>query len=304
MNTIDLVGECGFIEADYPNLFVPDRLWMITPRPTEIDGRWLSYVLAWQPVKSRIAEAATGTSGSMKNISKSSFVAIEIALPPVVEQTAIAEALRELDALIDSHERLLTKKRHVRQGVMQNLLLGIQRLPGFSGDWETARIGRLLTICHGKSQHGIQIADGKYPILATGGQIGRTNRWLYDQPSVLIGRKGTIDQPGYVEKPFWSVDTLFYSVVHQPNIAKFLFYRFCLIDWKRYNEASGVPSLNARTIESIEIACPGSTEQQEIAHVLSAFDDEVTAIEAKLAKARAIKQGLMQELLTGRIRLV
>ncbi|HXT96000.1 MAG TPA: restriction endonuclease subunit S, partial [Polyangia bacterium] len=137
-----------------------------------------------------------------------------------------------------------------------------------------------------------------------GGQIGTANRFLYDRPSVLIGRKGTIDQPQFMDRPFWTVDTLFYSVVHEPNEPKFLFYRFCLIDWNTYNEASGVPSLNARTIEQIPIQVPESREQSAIAAVLSDMDTELAAVEAKLAKARLVKAGMMQELLTGRIRLV
>lgn len=107
-----------------------------------------------------------------------------------------------------------------------------------------------------------------------------------------------------MDAPFWSVDTLFYSDVHAPNSAKFLFYRFCLIQWKQYNEASGVPSLNAKTIEQIEIEAPQPDEQAAIASVLTDIDREIQALEGKLTKARQIKQGMMQELLTGRIRLV
>ena len=97
---------------------------------------------------------------------------------------------------------------------------------------------------------------------------------------------------------------IFYSVIRDPNNAKFLFYRFCLIDWKQHNEASGVPSLNARTIEKIEIKCPTPEEQTAIAAILSDMDTELAALEEKHAKARATKLGMMPELLTGRTRLI
>ena len=84
---------------------------------------------------------------------------------------------------------------------MQQLLTGQTRLPGFHGDWEVKRLGDLLTVRHGKSQHDITAPDGKYPILASGGEIGRTNTFIYDKPSVLIGRKGTIDSPQYAVVP-------------------------------------------------------------------------------------------------------
>ena len=106
-----------------------------------------------------------------------------------------------------------------------------------------------------------------------------------------------------MDRPFWSVDTLYYSDMLDENVAKFLFYRFLLIEWRRYNEASGVPSLSARTIESIEIECPDPTEQQAIVDVLTDLDAEITALEARLEKTRALKQGMMQALLTGRVRL-
>jgi type I restriction enzyme, S subunit len=219
-------------------------------------------------------------------------------LPPTrEEQDAIAHALSDIDALIESLDRLLTKKRQIKQGAMQELLRSKE-------GWEKKYIGDVLTISHGRSQHEVIDENGAYPILASGGEIGRAKKYLYNKSSVLIGRKGTIDKPQYMDQPFWTVDTLFYSVIHEPNDAKYIFYQFCLIPWREYNEASGVPSLNARTIHSIEITLPPPEEQIEIATILSDMDAEIDSIEAKLTKTRQIKQGMMHELLTGRIRLI
>ena len=107
-----------------------------------------------------------------------------------------------------------------------------------------------------------------------------------------------------MDTPFWTVDTLFYSVIHASNNAKFIFYCFCMVDWKQYNEASGVPSLNARTIENIEISCPRPEEQTAIAAVLDDMDAELAALDQRRTKTRALKQAMMQELLTGKTRLV
>lgn len=227
-----------------------------------------------------------------------------IPIPPTLaEQEAIAAALSDADGLIEALEALIAKKRAIKQGAMQELLTGKRRLPGFEGKWEEKRLGEALTIMHGKSQHDVEDENGIYPILASGGQIGTSNQFLFNKPSVLIGRKGTIDQPQYMDAPFWSVDTLFYSIINEPNNPKFIFYRFFLINWRLLNEGSGVPSLNARTIENIEISLPESLEQAAIAAVLSDMDAEIEALEDKLAKARRVKVGMMQELLTGRIRL-
>jgi type I restriction enzyme, S subunit len=225
-------------------------------------------------------------------------------MPPAPEQHAIAEALSDVDALLGGLDRLIAKKRDLKRAAMQQLLTGQTRLPGFHGEWEMKRLGEALTICHGKSQREVAVSDGPYPILATGGQIGTASRPLYDRPSVLIGRKGTINQPQYMDTPFWTVDTLFYSVMKGGNNPKYFYYRFCLIDWMQFNEASGVPSLNARTIEQIQIACPEPTEQNAIASVLADMDAELAALIARHDKTRDLKQAMMQELLTGKTRLV
>jgi type I restriction enzyme S subunit len=265
-------------------------------------GKLLHHVFQSGIFKKQINEHLGATINQITNKSLNSF---KVPLPPTDEErTEIANALSDVDALLATLDQVIAKKRNLKQAAMQQLLTGKTRLPGFSGDWDEKRLGQLLTICHGKSQRDVVVIDGAYPILATGGQIGTALRPLYDKPSVLIGRKGTINQPQYMDEPFWTVDTLFYSVIKDENSAKFLYYRFCLIDWMQYNEASGVPSLNARTIESIEIACPEPAEQAAIADVLSDMDAELIALEARRDKTRNIKQAMMQELLTGKTRLV
>lgn len=305
MNTPDLVGECGYVGENYPDLFLPDRLWMTRARQgSETCIRWLAYLLTSEQYKRRLKGAATGTSGSMKNLSKEAFLSISIPFPESPEQRAIAAALSDVDALLAKLDALIAKKRDLKQAAMQQLLTGQTRLPGFGGEWEVKPFGDVLRVRHGKSQHSVAAADGMYPILATGGEIGRTNTPLYDKPSVLIGRKGTIDKPQYRADPFWTVDTLFYTEILGQASAKFVFYKFCMIDWRSYNEASGVPSLNASTIESIEACFPPSDEQTAIATLLTDMDAEIAALEACRDKTRALKQGMMQALLTGRIRLI
>ncbi|WXO51355.1 restriction endonuclease subunit S [Escherichia coli] len=170
-------------------------------------------------------------------------------------------------------------------------------------DWQVIVFGEVLSIRHGKSQKQIESESGLYPILATGGQIGWGNSYLWDKPSVLIGRKGTINKPRYCDEPFWTVDTLFYSEIYNQADAKFTYYKFCMIDWMQYNEASGVPSLNSSTIENVAVAYPQKKEQTAIANALSDVDALISELEKLIAKKQAIKTATMQQLLTGRTRL-
>lgn len=169
----------------------------------------------------------------------------------------------------------------------------------FPVDWETKTIGSLLKIRHGRSQHGVEDENGAYPILATGGVIGRTNSYLCNKSCVLIGRKGTINKPQYMDTPFWAVDTLFYSEIQNQNCAKYLYYMFLQINWKKYDESTGVPSLSARGIESIKVICTLCTkEQKEIAKILMKWDEAIELQELYIDKLKVRKKVLMQKLLT------
>ena len=236
-------------------------------------------------------------------VNKSQFSEFEIPMPPLVEQKEIATALADADDLIATLERLIAKKQAIKQGMMQQLLTGRTRLPGFTGEWTDSRLGDVLTFRHGRNQRIVEIPSGTVPILATGGQIGWADRPLYSKPSVLIGRKGTIDRPQYQDRPFWTVDTLFYTEISTKADPRFLYYVFQTIDWRSMNEASGVPSLSSTRIESVEVRLPDLAEQKAVRRVLDDADVETTVLRARLAKARAVKQGMMQQLLTGCTRL-
>ena len=300
--TVEEIGTAS-VMLDEPESTVYSG-FVLRARPTNdsLDDNFKAYCFSPRYFRKQIIARASYTTRALTN-GRSLSVSL-LARPPLPEQRAIATALSDVDALLGGLDRLIAKKRDLKQAAMQQLLTGQTRLPGFHGEWEVKRLGEALTICHGKNQREVAVADGPFPILATGGQIGTASRPLFDEPSVLIGRKGTINQPQFMETPFWTVDTLFYCSMKDGNDAKFFYYRFCLIDWMQFNEASGVPSLNARTIEKIEIPCPQPPEQVAIAAVLSDMDAELSVLEARRDKTRDLKKAMMQELLTGKTRLV
>lgn len=295
------MGRCAVVGDEHAGWLCGTGSMIVRPGP-RMDPGFLQLILS-SPVAIAAIEAAS-VGSTMVNLNQGTLAGLAIQAPPRDEQAAISTAIGDADSSLVMLDQLIAKKRDLKQAAMQQLLTGRRRLPGFAGQWTRRTLGTVLTICHGKSQRDVESPDGPFPILATGGQIGTASAWIYDKPSVLIGRKGTIDRPQYMEAPFWTVDTLFYSAMKGAHCAKFLYYRFCLIDWSKYNEASGVPSLNARTIEAIEVDCPEPPEQLAIAKVLSDMDTELAALEARREKTRQLKQGMMQALLTDRIRLV
>lgn len=169
--------------------------------------------------------------------------------------------------------------------------------------WSVKKLKECLEIKHGKPQHDVEDKNGIYPILASGGEIGRTNSFLCNKPSVLIGRKGTIDKPQYMDTPFWTVDTLFYSFIKSGYLAKYIFYKFETINWNKYNEGSTIPSLSSSTIHSIKVLLPPLAEQEKIAEILGTWDEAIEKLTSLIEQKKLFKKGLMQKLLTGKVRL-
>ena len=291
------IGIVGFISSDLQKpSFVNQHIALVRFSDSKIDSRFIAYYLASEASQAVFREITDA--GAKAGINLPTVRALPLILPATKqEQQAISNCIAETQFLIEKLENILVKKRDLKQAAMQELLRP-------KVDWRSTRLGDVLTIKHGRSQTAVQSSAGSIPILASGGQIGWSTHYLYDKPSVLIGRKGTIDKPRYVDQPFWTVDTLFYSEIFPNHSAKYLYYQFCLIPWRDHNEGSGVPSLNASTIENIEICIPALEEQKRFAVILTDMDAEITALEARLAKYRDIHQGMMQQLLTGAIRLI
>ena len=138
------------------------------------------------------------------------------------------------------------------------------------------KLGELVTIKYGKNQKKVQSEEGTIPIYGTGGLIGYASEALYDKPSVLIGRKGTIDKVKYVDHPFWTVDTLFYTIVNeQIVIPKYLYYLMSTMDMKQYNEGTTIPSLRTETLNRIMLDIPSLKEQQKVISYLSPIDSKI-----------------------------
>ncbi len=170
------------------------------------------------------------------------------------------------------------------------------RFPEFvnEDEWKNKRIEQLLTIGNGCDYK--HLSKGDIPVYGSGGYMCSVDDFLYDGDSVCIGRKGTIDKPIFLRGKFWTVDTLFYTHSYKNCIPKFIYNIFQRINWLKYNEAGGVPSLSKTTINKINIYIPKIPEQQKIADCLSSIDDLIDAESRKLKALEKYKKGLIQKL--------
>ncbi|WP_159516671.1 MULTISPECIES: restriction endonuclease subunit S [unclassified Acinetobacter] len=174
------------------------------------------------------------------------------------------------------------------------------RFKEFDGDWSAQKYKDVLTIKYGKDHKLLE--DGEIPVYGTGGVMRYVNQYLYDGESILIGRKGTIDQPKYVNEKFWTVDTLFYSEIKQNIYPLFIYQHALQVNWLGLNEATGVPSLNTTSINNVDIYLPSKEEQTKIASFLSAVDEKISQLTQKHELLSQHKQGMMQKLFSQQIR--
>ena len=139
----------------------------------------------------------------------------------------------------------------------------------------------LVNIKYGKNQKKVVSDDGGIPIYGTGGLMGYATEALYEKPSVLIGRKGTISKVKYVDHPFWTVDTLFYTEVNEDLvIPRFLYYVMSQLDLNAYNEGTTIPSLRTETLNRLEFDIPSIQDQKGVLEYLSIIDEKIQINEA------------------------
>ena len=296
---------------------------------SDISKLFVYHSIQTEIVKHQFFDRMTGS--TIGNLGLATIRNTKVSLPPTkAEQEAIAEALSDADAFIESLEQLLAKKRHLKQGAMQELLTGKERLPGFSGEWGVKRLGEVGSFLKGSGVRKDESLGGDLPCIRYGeiytkhsdyikafhswisADVAATAKRLKQGDLLFAGSGETKEEIG---KSVAFVDDMeAYAggdiVILRPENSNATFLGYYLntapINRQKASRGQGdaVVHISSAALSSIEITIPKAEEQTAIAAILSDMDAEIAALEAKLAKARSLKQGMMQELLTGRIRLV
>ncbi len=223
------------------------------------------------------------------------------------EQRAIASALSDVDALIGALDRLIAKNCDLKQAAMQQLLTGRQRLPSFHEKWREVPFKYIYDDIFKKSPISSSdgAKDGAFSLFVSGGEVKRIERALYSNTEALIFSDGGVFDVRYFAGDFSVTDHCY--VVSICGDMRFYFYWLSLHKSKLDSltfKGSGLRNLDKTALGNIKVPLPHESEQTAIAAVLSDMDDTIAALEARRDKTRLLKQGMMQELLTGRTRLV
>ncbi|HDJ3125562.1 TPA: restriction endonuclease subunit S [Staphylococcus aureus] len=174
------------------------------------------------------------------------------------------------------------------------------RFPEFEGEWEEKKLGDLIKVNSGKDYKHLD--KGDIPVYGTGGYMTSVSEPLSEIDAVGIGRKGTINKPYLLEAPFWTVDTLFYCTPKKEADILFILSLFRKINWKLYDESTGVPSLSKQTINKINRLVPTNKEQQKIGEFFSKLDRQIELEEQKLELLQQQKKGYMQKIFSQELR--
>ena len=177
----------------------------------------------------------------------------------------------------------------------ENKILNVPnlRFPEFSGEWENCQIANILSIGSGRDYKHLE--KGNIPVFGTGGYMTSVNECIYDGETTFIGRKGSINKPFYYNGKFWTVDTLFYTHSFNKTTPKFVYCLFQTINWLRYNEASGVPSLSKDTIEKIKVFIPQLDEQRKISEMLSVIDERIATQNKIIEDLKKLKSAIIDK---------
>lgn len=283
--------------------------FVIRGRPinSNLDPKFCGYSLRAPAIRSQLIPMGQGAIRA--NIGQQNLGRAIAAVPPLPEQRAIATALSDVDALLAKLDALIAKKRDLKVAAMQQLLTGQTRLPGFSGEWEVKRLGDVASATKGTQLHKSESNGIGLFAHLNGGITPSGFTSFSNTPGQTIAISEGGNSCGFVQfmnEPYWCGGHC-YSIVPTRIEKGFLYHALKgrQTDIMGLRVGSGLPNVQKTALLNFSVSCPlDRSEQTAIATILSDMDTELAALEARRDKTQAIKQGMMQELLTGRIRLV
>lgn len=293
--------------------------YLLRDKNSSLADNFRGIILNSKLVKNQMLQLAVGM--KVFGVSKTQLIKVKLPLPPTLkEQKAIADALSNADELIEALDKLIVKKEAIKKGAMQELLTGKRRLPGFSGEWKEKRLGDVVLYRNGSAHEALVVSSGKYVIvnskfISTNGEVKKysnLNINPVNSDEILMVLSDVPNGKAIAKCYYVSTDGRYTlnqricSMSSKKENNKFLYF---LIDRNEYflEFDDGVKQTNLRNEDVLN--CPISIptdvrEQEAIAEVLTDMDEQIDKLKIKREKAKQIKEGMMQELLTGKTRLV
>lgn len=255
-----------------------------------VDEEYLYYL-----IKHNVVILKKNTHGSVfDTITRETFDGIEVELPSLVEQKIVASILRDLDDKIEVNNKINKNLADQAQAIYQQYFVAEA-----NPDWPLGHLSDLIDIKYGKDHK--KLADGTYPVYGSGGIMRYVERPLYEKESVLIPRKGTLNNVIYVNQPFWSVDTMFYTEMKQDNVAKFVYHYVKSKDLASMNAGSAVPSMTTAILNALELPLPSIEALKHFEISVAPMYEMMQKNEEESHKLAKLRDALLPKLMSGEL---
>ena len=306
--TIEEIGVASVMLDDPESTVYSGFVLRARPTNDSLADAFKAYCFSPRYLRQQITARASYTTRALTN--GRSLSAVLLARPPLPEQRAIATALSDVDALLGGLDRLIAKKRALKQAAMQQLLTGQTRLPGFHDEWEVKRLGEVAHVKTGSRNNENKIEGGDYPFFVRSDNVERINTYSHDCEAILVPGEGRIGDIFHYINGRFDVHQRVYAITQfKPDMSARFVHLYMATHfgaWAMQNTVKAtVDSLRLPTFQTFVMCVPPNKEEQAaIAAILFDMDAELAALEARRDKTRNLKQSMMQELLTGKTRLV
>ena len=291
---------------------------------TQGNPRYFHYLYRTDMYISEFRRNSTGVIESRLRLYDDSFGAIHSHFPPIETQNEIVHFLNAktslIDSLIEKTQRkieLLKEKRTslineaVTKGLNPDVEMkdsGVEWIGEIPNHWASSPLKRLARIGNGRDYKHIEVERGGYPVYGTGGVFSRCSEYLHTGPSVLLGRKGTIDNPLFVKEPFWTSDTIYFTVIDESKIMPSLLFRLVhQIPFDLFSYGSAIPSMTKSDYEEMKFPLPPLSEQYLIVEYLDGqtqkIDKSIAIEEERIKLLKEYRQSLISSVVTGKIKV-
>ena len=253
------VDRCSYVSAEYEGWMFSGRCLRV--RPCEkLNPEYLYYFFLLEKTKQFVRNIATGA--TMPSINTKFMGEIPIRVPSLDAQNKIASILWMIDDKIELNKKINKNLEQQAQAIYSRMFIEHRQ-----ESWSTGQLSDLISVKYGKDHK--KLADGNYPVYGSGGIMRYVEKPLYTGESVLIPRKGTLNNIMYVNEAFWSVDTMFYTEMLRPNIAKFVYHFVKSKDLASLNAGSAVPSMTTNILNAMQLYIPDEKTLEKFENIVS-----------------------------------
>ena len=299
------IGDIGFATKEVNGFNLTENAVRLTNFKDNVSSQYLFYLLVQNQYKEFMQTIAGGAAQPKLGIYK--IQRIKVQLPPLPTQQKIASILSAYDNLIQNYKKQIEALQTAASELYKEWFVRF-RFPswqnakfenGIPEGWKVERLTKLIEIKYGKDHS--KLDDGNIPVYGSGGIMRYCNKALYDKETVLIPRKGSLNNIMYANRPLWTVDTMFYSIMLRKNIAKYLYYVLSKIDMESFNAGAALPSMTTEILSHFKIIVPDNKLLESFDKKIALIFTQIDNLQQQITNLTQQRDLLLPRLMSGKL---